>query len=241
MRLILRFYIANFCKYIPGKVATIGILLSGQKQDVSRGTLLRCIVTMNFMSLAVSVCGAVGVLIPLSRQLPAASWIFCLVLLAVGLLVIYPKTNHLMTTWCFRALGTKQESVQPISLVATLRSGLVLAFCWLLIGVSFAIIVNNFVPLTITQLIVCTLVYPAAFALGIIAFFSPAGLGIREGILVTFLISYLLSSVDREQALTIAMYIVIWHRVLMSTIDLALLLLGMAGQAALARGLAATV
>src|SRR4030095_14078882 len=55
---------------------------------------------------------------------------------------------------------------------------------WAVTGVAFATLVASLYPLAATDVPVVVAAYAAAYAVGFLALLTPAGLGVREGILV---------------------------------------------------------
>lgn len=76
---------------------------------------------------------------------------------------------------------------------------------WILFSTAFYFFVNSLTGSSIPLYI--GLIFPLANTLGIIAFFAPGGLGIREGVIATLLI---LSGIDKSVSVTIATFSRLW-------------------------------
>lgn len=79
----------------------------------------------------------------------------------------------------------------PVKISLSFSNMLILAcyysFNWLLVGVSFFIFIRSFYPVEFHYLLIISGIYAISYAAGFIVFFMPAGLGVREGILVLLL------------------------------------------------------
>ena len=54
---------------------------------------------------------------------------------------------------------------------------------WALLGVAFFLFIKSLTPVLISQLLVVTGIYAAAWSIGFLSVITPSGLGVREGVL----------------------------------------------------------
>jgi len=73
----------------------------------------------------------------------------------------------------------------PPGTVALLTVGY--AAYWLLTGLAFAVFVRSLYPLPAAEVPLVAAAYAAAYAAGFLSLLTPAGLGVREGVLVVAL------------------------------------------------------
>jgi len=79
----------------------------------------------------------------------------------------------------------------PIHIVLSFKNMLILAvyysFYWLMAGIAFYCFIRAFYPLGLYYIPILSGIYAISFTVGYLAFFTPAGLGIREASLVMLL------------------------------------------------------
>jgi hypothetical protein len=118
----------------------------------------------------------VGQLLPLLLIIPA------------GLIVLQPRLVETVLNWGLTKIGR-----QPVHFNLTFRdlaAIFIFYLCsYLLWGLALFLFANALTPLSWTYFAPFLGVFPAAYALGLIAPFAPAGLGVREGAL-TYLLSF---------------------------------------------------
>ena len=77
---------------------------------------------------------------------------------------------------------------------------------WVIFGIALYLLSNSFYNLTVSQTIILCGVFAVSVISGILSFFVPAGLGVREGVL-----SYLLSLfIPISVAIVISLALRIW-------------------------------
>lgn len=83
---------------------------------------------------------------------------------------------------------------------------LILLADWLIFGVAVYFLVNSFYPINLSQTVILCGIFAISSILGILSFFVPAGLGVREGVQ-----SYLLSLfIPVSAAILISLAMRIW-------------------------------
>ncbi len=188
-------FISNLGRYVPGKVwQFLGMLYLLEKENVPKSR------SFSVAILAQALSSMAGILIMLGcvkydfyRRLFSDSWWFSPVLIAfiagVIILIFYPK---LLQKVMNLGLGIfKKEKIsldyRPKNLLFYLLS---YAGCWLLFGFCFLIFIKSIIPASFGIYFGVTGAFAGSVTIGFLAFFTPGGLGVREGILVALLSSY---------------------------------------------------
>ena len=195
-------------KYIPGKVW----LIVGRAAFVARrhatpiGEVSFVALSAQVLSLFVALAiGSVG--LALVGRLQAFAPI-TLLLLAVFALVLFASGAHraiertLGARW--PALAGRLPSVEPGLALRVLPP---LVACWLLMMAGFHATVVAISGPSVGVPAAAAFGFPLAAALGMVAVFSPGGLGIREGVLATYLVA---CGVTIEWSTTIAVVSRLW-------------------------------
>ncbi|MEX1018155.1 MAG: lysylphosphatidylglycerol synthase transmembrane domain-containing protein, partial [Litorilinea sp.] len=104
-------------------------------------------------------------------------------------------------TWLMHLLNWLLRKVRRDALSSTLTRGtlfsafLVTVLNWIMWGATFALLAFSLGDYARGQLLELglrlTVIYPVAYAIGFISFFTPSGFGVREGALMLFLAPYL--------------------------------------------------
>ncbi len=178
------FMVANLGRYLPGKVWQIaGLAVMARGRGVPAGTATAAAVLGQGMALVAATLVGLGALVggpPEIRSwgLPGAA-----VVVAITALGLVPPVFGRATALWFRL--AKQEAPPALGSVHAVR-WLALYFAnWALYAFSFWLLAASFgyrgdvVPVGSA--------FAAAYVLGYIMIFAPAGVGVREGFLVAFL------------------------------------------------------
>lgn len=180
------FFTANLGRYIPGKLWQIaGLAYLAREEGVPAGTATCAAVLGQAFSLAGATLVGTGVLLRgggsegLGKGWPA------LALLAVLLAAASPGIlKGVLRLWFRLAKQEVPSGFAPDAAFGIRWMGLY-AIGWLIQGTAFWILVRSLgMGLTLLEGVPS---FPAAYVAGYLALFSPAGVGIREGMLVVFL------------------------------------------------------
>jgi hypothetical protein len=206
------FFIANLGKYIPGKVWQVaGLGYLAAREGLVPGRALFAAVLNQAFSLCAGV--TVGSLyLAFSTTVPRGAW-----LVALGAVVVI-----------LGALGSRHVHSRVIRVLA--RRGLVdpgwtipsprrfalgwfalHIVAWLGYGLAFCLLWAAFRPLPRgVEVFMAASAFPTAYVLGFLAFFAPAGVGVREGALVALTAPLL----GRADATALAVIARVWLTVL---------------------------
>jgi uncharacterized membrane protein YbhN (UPF0104 family) len=188
-------FISNLGRYVPGKVwQFLGMLYLLEKEDVPKSK------GFSVAILAQSLSSMAGILVALAflkhdlyRSIFSQNLWFLFILVAfvagVAILLFYPD---LLQKLINLALGLfKKEKIslnyKPKNVLFYLLS---YAGCWLLFGFCFLIFIKSIIPAPLEIYFGVTGAFAGSVTIGFLAFFTPGGIGVREGLLVALLSPY---------------------------------------------------
>jgi len=177
------FMVANLGRYVPGKVWQIaGLAVLAKERGVAPPTsIAAAVVGQGLALIAASLLGLTAAW-PLIEH-TIWQWVVPAALVGAVLLGLVPPVFHAVSGMCFRLARTPEpEGLEPL---AALRwFGFTLG-SWILYAGSFWILVRG---LGLEAAAVPTAsAFAAAYVLGYVMVFAPAGIGVREGFLVALL------------------------------------------------------
>lgn len=188
----LRIY-ADFGRYIPGKVFAYGILLfSYEKHGVQMKKIAACSI-QEFMTqmLAAVMLSLFSIFASDIKVLEPYKYIF--LLLAMGCFIfLYPPVLQFLMNIFFR-IFKKEKIVLSTSFPKAILAMLMFFASWLVFGWAFYFFINSFYPLPVHHYFFVTGAFSIAAIIGAVAVFAPAGLGVREGVVI-FTLSILFSA-----------------------------------------------
>ena len=216
------YHISNFYKYIPGKISTLLVMIDeAGKQGVDRMALFHAWVGNYGLSILIGMCLAFFVIFPFFDSVSYSKFLSIPVFILMFLAVI-PTTNMWLMKALLIFLKRDVSSLVPFSCSTLLKAFAIQLVAWLLLGLSFAIIADIYLPLDAEKFFFLTLGYPVAHTAGFLVMIAPAGLGVREGVLVAILMQCVQRNGD-QTTLDIFLFIVIVHRMVITLTDSLLL------------------
>lgn len=187
------YFIAGLGRYIPGKLWQIaGLAVLAQKAGVSAVAATGALIAAQFAFLTSG-------LVYLSLLLPGwggyAPIIGAVVTLVVGaglfFLFTSTRSGHDARAWLTQRFGQRfGNALMLIDRVGWRAAGLwwiAYAFTWAMLGAGFVVFARAFVPIAPAQYLHVAGTVAAAYLFGYVAFFSLAGLGIREAVMLGLL------------------------------------------------------
>ena len=179
------FVVANFGRYVPGKLWQVaGLAVLAKREGVPAGVATGAAVLGHALSLgAATLVGGIA-FTEITVGGGIEGWIVVAAVAALlGLLCTPPVLARLLPAWV-RATGA-EVAVDTIAWKHVARWILLLVAVWVIYGGAFALLAASFAvggpPLAVGAAFV------AAYVLGYIALFAPAGIGVREVALVALL------------------------------------------------------
>lgn len=183
-------------KYLPGKV---WLLLGRFYLYESKGKSKKLISTALYYEM-VTIIFAGGVIFltslfilkeaPLFFQGEQIGWIIFLFLIV--LLFLHPRFLEKIINW-FLVRFKREMVTLSISYPDVLGILFICILAWLIGGIGFYLFVDSIYPVPSKHLLFFTGALAASSTLGLVAVFAPAGLGVREGVLV-YLLTHLVPS-----------------------------------------------
>lgn len=178
---------SEFGKYVPGRALGLAMILYlYDKRGQPKKTVSFC---LYFEYVATLLGAVVAFLLSLpfldSSFLKELKWLSAA---WAGLLValLHPKILALALNAAAR-LFRREEVAVDISYVQILVVVLMNVMNWLLLGVAMFLFINAVVPLSPAFLLFVMSAFAVASFLGLVALFTPAGLGVRESMLAVVL------------------------------------------------------
>lgn len=186
----------QFGSYVPGKIWLYVIRYKFlKKHDVSESDFLSI-----FAIEAVHIIGSAGVLaFALVSNFFFSSNIYILILaiLVLGITIgLYPKIFYPISNWLYRLIKRPQiPENKHLNYGQLLVIFFFAAGYWLALALAFFMFVSSFVAIGIELMPLLMGTFLLAYWLGLVALFTPSGLGVREGIITLLLTGPFVSSV----------------------------------------------
>jgi glycosyltransferase 2 family protein len=181
-------WVSRLGRYVPGKVASVlGAAWLMRSRGVGLASVLGASVLQQSLWVVLGLLSALPLTLwePVRRAFPLA-WLGCAIVGVVGILCLHPRV--------FLALANrllKRLRIEPLAMTQGVRlyaapavavlTGTVLA------GVSLWLTALALVPIGADLLPLCIATGALSAVMGYLALFAPAGLGVREGILLVIL------------------------------------------------------
>jgi uncharacterized membrane protein YbhN (UPF0104 family) len=179
-------FLSNLARYVPGNIwSYVGAVELARREGVARRVTLAVMALTQVLSVGVAVAAGLPVLLAERARLgrPALLGAVVVALLA-GLAVLF--RGRLLELARRRMPGFDPAELTPSAgTVVWLVAGY--AAYWAVTGLAFAALVAALHPLAAGDVPLVMAAYAAASAAGFLALLTPAGLGVREGVLVVAL------------------------------------------------------
>lgn len=178
------FMIANLGRYVPGKLWQIaGLAALARARGVPAATATGAAVLGQGIALVAASAVGLGAVLAGPPELATwAPWAAGALAVAVGVGLLPPVFRPVASLW-FRL--ARQDEPELLGSVHALRWLLLYALNWVLYALAFAVLARSLgvgaplVPLASA--------FAAAYVLGYLMIFAPAGVGVREGFMVALL------------------------------------------------------
>ena len=182
------FMIANLGRYVPGKVWQIaGLAVLARREGVSGGAATAAAVAGQGVAIVAASAVGVGALLVGPDAFRAWSLPVAVALVAgVGVGLLPPVFRWVTGAW-FRVA----REVRPDALTSRRATGWLVLYTlnWILYAVAFWVLVLS-LDLD-AALVPVASSFAAAYVMGYVMIFAPAGVGVREGVLVALLTPHL--------------------------------------------------
>jgi glycosyltransferase 2 family protein len=179
-------FLSNLARYVPGNVwSYVGAVELARREGVARRTTLAVMALTQVLSVGVALLAGLPVLLAERARLSRPALLGAVAVAAgAGLAALFRR--QLLGLARRRLPGLDPTGLTPSAgTVAWLVAGY--AVYWAVTGLAFAALVASLYPLAPADVPVVVAAYAAAYAAGFLALLTPAGLGVREGVLVVAL------------------------------------------------------
>ena len=179
-------FLSNLARYVPGNVwSYVGAVELARREGVARRTTLAVMALTQVLSVGVALLAGLPVLLAERARLGRPALLGAVVV-AAGAALAALFRRQLLGLARRRLPGFDPAGLTPSAgTVAWLVAGY--AVYWAVTGLAFAALVASLYPLAPADVPVVVAAYAAAYAAGFLALLTPAGLGVREGVLVVAL------------------------------------------------------
>ncbi|MCF8315151.1 MAG: flippase-like domain-containing protein [Ignavibacteriales bacterium] len=172
-------------RYIPGKIwAFVGktALSSSSGKDI--GLNFAATMTDMFIFLVSGlILGSLSLFMNNNFSLSIIHQIIVILTLVIGFIALFPESNYRLINFTLKLFNQDKlkKRVSFKRLLFFFISNLLTLIFW---GLSFVILLNSITPISLNLVPLVISIYSLSWVLGIIVVFAPAGIGIREGILI---------------------------------------------------------
>lgn len=202
------YYYSQGAKYLPGGIwGVLGRTYLCEREKIPRGVAFSSIVIETALCV---ISGAIVVVLFFAQAnfLETEFLFLATAVIVVGLIFLNPKIFFPMANFFLKI--TRHEPLSTsISYRAILKLISSYVFAWLLGGVGFYFLTSSVTSLPLAKMGEIIGIFSAAGITSIVAFFAPAGLGVREGVLVLSLSRFTPQSV----AILVALFARLWMTV----------------------------
>jgi len=199
--------LATIPKYAPGKVwGIVGKIYLAKKEGISEHISVITISLETILSLLAGVILFlfVGVSILKKSNIP---YIYYVLSIPICLIITYPKILIKVTNVFLKLFKRPVIDIMPTYL-QILELLLLYGFGWILQGIGIVLLIKSFYPLSMSHFLLISGVHAFSFVVGFVSLITPAGLGIKEGVLSYFLVTSL--AIPSAIAILISLIIRIW-------------------------------
>jgi hypothetical protein len=201
--------VSNLGRYLPGKIWQIGAM-GAMARDVGVSPIAAS--GSAILGTLVNIVAGFGVALVGGRALLERSssghgdLAIAFVVVGVAALLAAPALLPRLAPWIGRVAGRPVEASLPTRAVVYALAGNVLA--WLLYGVAFRLFMIGLLGGAAGGYAEYLAAYTISYLVGYLALFAPAGIGVREGAMVTVLVYAGLAT--RPQAALVALASRVW-------------------------------
>jgi glycosyltransferase 2 family protein len=198
-------FLSNLARYVPGNVwSYVGAVELARRVGVARRTTLAVMALTQLLSVGVALLVGLPVLLAARAQLGRPALLGAVVVAAVAVAAAVFRGRLL------ELARRRVPELEPGDLTPSAGTVVVLvvgyAAYWAVTGLAFAALVASLYPLVLADVPLVVAAYAAAYAAGFLSLLTPAGLGVREGVLTVAMASVL----PAGPALVVALLSRVW-------------------------------
>ncbi len=199
-------FVSGMGKYIPGKVwQYLGQIYLGQKVGLPKSVTF---FSMVLLFIAYNLAGILLFLFSLffwQRFSPFLIFSLLFIFVLISLVIFYPPVLNKVLKILMQ-LFKKEALIVKAGFDHVVKILLILIVDWIIFGIGVYFLVNSFYSIDFNQTVILCGIFAISVISGILSFFVPAGLGVREGVQ-----SYLLSLfIPVSMAILISLVMRVW-------------------------------
>ncbi len=199
-------FLSNLGRYIPGKIWQIAglVWLAGEEGVSMRIAGASVIIAQALSILASSIMFIL--LVVYGFDLPSIGLLWPVAMIFVVICaVVYPGNLERILNAGLRIFGKQPVEVR-LTVTEIINIFVVYIFGWAIYGMAFYVFVDSLVNLEARHILFTVSIFAVSYVTGLLAFFAPGGIGVREGIIAVFLSQIVPSSL----AVGIAVFARVW-------------------------------
>ena len=180
-------FFSNLGRYLPGKVWQImGMVYLCEKENVPKvRTFTAIVLGLSLFSLSGLLLMYVYMLLVGTAHFAQYTYVF-LFFIPCCIIVIYPSIFEKILNFFLRLFKKDQVDIR-ISFKTMVTLFLFYILIWGVYGLAFFFFVNSVYPVSYLHFPEFVCIFSASYVIGLLAIFVPAGIGVRETLLTTFL------------------------------------------------------
>jgi glycosyltransferase 2 family protein len=181
-------WLSRLGKYVPGKVASVlGAVWLLRSRGVAPATVLGASVLQQALWAVLGLLAALPLTLwePVRREMPLA-WVGCLAVGAAGLACLHPRVFLAMANGLLSRVGVAPLTPGRGARLYGWAAGAMVINIGLA-GTSLWLIARALFPIDIAMLPLCVAAATLSAVVGYLVLFAPAGLGVREGVMLVLL------------------------------------------------------
>ena len=181
---MIAWYYSLLGKYIPGKIFLLGgRLYFYQLEGKSKKTIAFCFLVENICTLLgaafLFILSLPFVDLPIIRDYQFGVMAFVVILL----IAIHPRILEFLINRALYAF--KRDSIHfYISYKDILQLVAFSIVNWFIVGIGFFLLVNSVYPVSVEHIFYMAGTFGLSVIIGILSFFAPSGIGVREGVMI---------------------------------------------------------
>lgn len=181
-------WVAQLGKYVPGKLLSVAggmWLLKKQNVPLTVGMAINVMLMGLYVVMGLMVAAPLVVFAKITLLGPL-TWLWSLLIVAAGVVMLHPRVFVGAINLGLRRLGREPLATRPRLRDYGGPLAMVL-FQWILFGLALWLCARSVADVPLAEAPVLTCAAALAVTIGFVAVFAPAGLGVREGLLLLLL------------------------------------------------------
>ncbi|UCE17505.1 MAG: flippase-like domain-containing protein [Gemmatimonadota bacterium] len=180
-------FFSNLGRYLPGKVWQImGMVYLCEKENVPKvRTFTAIVLGLSLFSLSGLLLMYAYILMSGTVQFAQYTYVF-LFFIPCCVVVLYPSVFEKILNFLLRLFKKERIEIR-IRFKTMVTLFLLYVLIWGVYGLAFFLFVNSVYPVSYRHFPDFVCIFSASYVIGLLAVFVPAGIGVRESILTTFL------------------------------------------------------